>query len=320
MRSVKKSKGELNPKMQKNESEIIRKKTRRDGLLQSMLIVGVGTDPVGRVLREFPQHGMLPQASHEADHGLQPGVGHEPLRPLLGCRSGHQLHEAVLGTAGRRADDPSCGLVQIHRGAFQRSTEIRRRLESFAPQMRVSRDEVRQNRELRYCDATQFRAADSHFGRAQRVEVGHRIPENICWSQHTVQHISDSALLDVNTGTVEKKHQNTSSSHFIISTINFSLNFPIFSSQDAQGPPVGRRISKTSGHGRPRRSSSRQLRQLPRPVVPLGWLRPPWPATRRAPLHAAAPGRPRRWQRLPWRPVENSRSSCGTELVKPQNG
>ena len=160
--------------------------TRR--VLQSMLIVGICANPVGRVLRELPEHGMLPQASHEADHGLQPGVGHEPLRPLLGCRSRHQLHEAVLGTEGRRADDPSRGLVQIHLGTFQRLTKIGRLLESFAPQTRMSRDEVSQHRELRYCDAPQFRAANSHFRRAQGVELGHRIPEGML-DQHSSTHL-----------------------------------------------------------------------------------------------------------------------------------
>ena len=49
-----------------------------DICFQLVLVVGIGTDPVGRLLRQLSQGGMTLQARHEIADRLQPSVGDEP--------------------------------------------------------------------------------------------------------------------------------------------------------------------------------------------------------------------------------------------------
>ena len=45
---------------------------------QLVLVVGIGTDPIGRLLRQLSQGGMTLQTRHEIVDRLQPSMGDEP--------------------------------------------------------------------------------------------------------------------------------------------------------------------------------------------------------------------------------------------------
>ena len=47
-------------------------------ILQLMLVVGVGTHPVGRLIGQLAQRSVTLEARHELAHRLQPSVGDKP--------------------------------------------------------------------------------------------------------------------------------------------------------------------------------------------------------------------------------------------------
>ena len=64
-----------------------------DLCFQLVLVVGIGTDPIGRLLRQLSQGGMTLQARHEIADRLQPSMGDEPQVETSRVRWWKSLHK-----------------------------------------------------------------------------------------------------------------------------------------------------------------------------------------------------------------------------------
>ena len=72
---------------------------------QLVLVVGIGTDPIGRLLRQLSQGGMTLQTRHEIADRLQPSMGDEP---QVACDDGNPFARSLQLRRCLGSRHPSC--------------------------------------------------------------------------------------------------------------------------------------------------------------------------------------------------------------------